>query len=253
MKLLSFAVAGYLAIASFFNGGVASSSSSDPFPEFTKAGFSIKPLKGLTAQEATEFTAELTKFCGGTTIANNILVVTDYPKAASKTAVNYAPPRSIQDGTDKLVLFDTIVMSRYFDPLLGGTSSGESQLPKILESWVATGFSCHVFLPTNGGIIFWVDPTKSKGQMAGPFNAHALEVLAGTEAPQALQAPQIDALGFLLAFSKARGEKIEFLLSHGEARGSEHEGTITNIGKARGLLGLKNDNKVKDQVLPPME
>lgn len=245
MKLYNFLAIGCLALATAFNNAKASdaSSSSDPYTEFTTAGFKLLPLNEIPVR--TDFFEEksVAALKGFFKEAANVAVVVSHPFADGKTIRNYAPPRSTYapprstvEVSDKLVPFDTTVMSRY----------ANGQLSDILISWVNQGFSSHVILTANG-IVFWVDPFKCKGQMAGTWNQHSLEVLAETDVLQSLSAIQIDGLAALMALMKTHDESIVYLLSYGEARDCGTEGTIANIGEARRRLELYNANKAHDQ------
>ncbi len=246
MKKFYFGVS-YLLISLVTNNVQASISETDQIA-FFQAGFKVQSLSALENQYKSNFTQKLTDFYSDSEEYKNISVIVEYPKAPSKTEANYAPPRSKIEGSEDLVPLDTIVMSRYKD--LQGPSQ-TSELTAILNSWVEKGFSCHALLPAKGGIVFWVDPTLYKGQMAGEWNAHSLEVLTGTPSTQQLLPSQITSLSSVRDFINGQGEKIKYLISHGEARGSKENGTITNIDEVRKELGLSGDNKKYEQTPLP--
>ncbi|RZI45909.1 hypothetical protein [Candidatus Finniella inopinata] len=233
MKKLSIRLVYCLTILNIFSCEISasSSSSSADLKDFTAAGFTVQPLSALVSPSEDSFQGKLVKHYKS---AERVFVVTNYPKATGKTETNYAPLRAA--GTP----FDTVVMSR-----LKEEADGTSDLPRILGSWIQTGFSSHAIVTLDGTIAWWVDPTRCKGQMAGPWNAHSVEVLVATDSGQNLADAQIRSLGSIVSFAQAVGEEIKHLVSHGEARGSESEGTIVNLDKARQDLGLTKNPKAE--------
>lgn len=212
-------------------------------PGFT--GFRVQSLAALK-ESGNPFHRSLVDFYKDSgAFADCVFVVVDYPKAAGKTEANYAPLRPKATGTEILVPFDTVVLSRY-----NGTDGG-AHLSKILTSWIATGFSSHAVVTLEGAVVYWVNPILCKGQMADV----SVEVLVGTDAGHCLAAPQVESLasivGFANAFVNAGNEPIKYMLSHGEAHGSKEEGTIVNLDEVRKALGLTNANKEHDQVPLP--
>ena len=204
---------------------------------FSKAGFTVKPLDKINPADGESYNlaTKVNLFCDRNQIfaskKQDVYFVTDYRKHPGKTAVNYAPAKDSK--------FDSLILSRYKDENPQGFSGQNSQLKGILDSWVETGFSCHSIIPAAGGVVFWVDPNTSKGQMAGPLNKTSLEALVGTPSSQAVLPHQINNLNFFVNFSRAHGDDIGYGASHSEARGSGYEGTITNIDEVRGSIGLK--------------
>jgi len=134
---------------------------------------------------------------------------------------NYAPNRV--EG----LTFDTLVLSRS-----GGFD--------FLESWRKTGYSSHAFVSIEGQLIFYINPLKHKGQMAGSWNGRSLEVLVQTDEHHNINQQSIEALRFFKNWFNGIDHlnQIAYCLSHGEARGSEEEGTIANINEVREFLEL---------------
>jgi hypothetical protein len=227
----------------FFKG--FSAALDDDLAAFREARFTIQPLGALEESE-NPFHRKLVEFYERSgDFAGRVFAVTDHAKAPGKTEVNYAPPRTKAGGTEDLTPLDTIVLSRY------NGAVGSSNLAGILTSWIRTGFSSHAVVTGKGTIIYWVDPTQCKGQMAGKWNACSVEILVATDAGHCLAPSQFDSLasivGFSNAFANAKKEQIRHMLSHGEACGSQTEGTISNLDEVRGNLGLTNANKGHDQ------
>ncbi len=207
-------------------------------PGFKEAGFKVQPLVAFKPESENSFHNNLVNFYKDSgEFAKRVFVVTDYPKALGKTEVNYAPPRSKIPETENLIPFETVVLSRY-----NGTD--DTHLPKILTSWIETGFSSHAVVTLDGTIVYWVDPILCKGQMAGTWNKCSVEVLVATDVGQRLVDIQVGSLksivDFANAFVNAGKEKIQYMLSHGEARGSKSEGTIVDIDAVRETLVLSN-------------
>lgn len=216
------------------------------FPDkgaFSRANFIVQPLHKLEKESDNKLVGKISAFSGENTgfndVHKNIYLVTDYEKAPSKTALNYGPPK-----TDE---FDTVILSRYRDDPQS-VSSSPSQLYGVLEDWKAKGYSSHAILPTNGGLVLWIDPTESKGQMAGKWNKHSVEVLAGTGESQELLPHQISSLSFLIHFMRSEKNDIQYCLTHSEAQGSGKEGKISNINEVRKELGLRKDNEEQAQI-----
>ncbi|MCX7344006.1 MAG: hypothetical protein NT128_07720 [Proteobacteria bacterium] len=231
-------------ISVFSCHGFAADSGVD-LPGFKEAGFRVQSLAALK-ESGNPFHKSLVDFYKGSgAFADRVFVVADYPKAAGKTEANYAPLRPKATGTEILVPFDTVVLSRY-----NGTDDG-AHLSRILTSWIATGFSSHAVVTLEGAVVYWVNPILCKGQMAGKWNNTSVEVLVATDAGHCLVGPQVYSIasivGFANAFVNAEREPIRFMLSHGEARGSKEEGTIANLDDVRGGLKLSNANKEHDQ------
>jgi hypothetical protein len=221
----------------FFEGFAA-----DELDVIEKAGFTIKPLSELGASENPFHRNLVGLYESFEDFADRVFVVTDYAKAPGKTDAIYAPPRAKVEGTEDFIPLSTMVLSRY-----NGVDGG-SNLAGILDSWIITGLSCHAVVTGKGTIIYWVDPTKCKGQMAGPkWNACSVEILVATDAKQGLVRDEFYSLGsiarFANTFANPEGEPIKHMLSHGEACGSQTEGTIANIDEFRRFL-LLNDAKV---------
>jgi len=228
-------------------------------PGLIASGFKTKPLAELR-ESADDYHTKLVAFfpSQGEVIAGRVHVVTDYPKAPGKTEVNYAPARSTVAETKNLIPFDTLVLSRHKE------ADGSSDLSRILsERWIPMGLSSHFIVPADGTIICWVNPITCKGQMAGKWNAHSVEVLVSTDAGQCISPVQEESIASIIRFANtyanAGGETVTHILSHGEARGSEHQGTIVNIDEVRtnvsAALGyaITNTNKEHEQApFPPV-
>lgn len=196
---------------------------------FSTAGFTIKTLHETKSEvsQLSELVTKIQLFCDDNRVPEDtkqaIYLITDYPKAPQKTSLNYGPLKSKE--------FDTLIISRYKD--------NNSELNGVLSEWISTGYSSHAILPSSGGIVFWIDPLISKGQMAGSFNNHSLEVLVGTEDSQNVLPHQLNSLSLMINFCNSNENKIKYCLSHSEGRGSGIEGVITNIDEVRSSLNLE--------------
>lgn len=229
--------------------GFASDSEVD-LPGFKEAGFRIKSLVALKESENAFHKSLVDFYKSSGDLAKRVFVVVEYPFATGKSAANYAPLRPKVTGTENLVPFETVVLSRY-----NGTDGG-AHLSRIFASWIKDGYSSNAIVTFDGTLVYWVNPILCKGQMAGKWNNVSVEVLVGTDAGHCLAAPQVESLasivGFANVFVNAGKEPIKFMLSHGEALGSKEEGTIIKLDEVRKALGLTNANKEHDQASLPV-
>lgn len=245
MKNKSIYVAFYVIAISIFSTSGFTSSLGVDLPGFKEAGFRVRALTALGGSEDTFHKSLVGFYASAGEFAKRVFVVDNHPLASGKSAANYAPPRPKVPSTENLVPFETLVLSRYM-----GTDDG-AHLSKILTSWVGTGFSSHAVVTPDGTLVYWVNPILCKGQMAGKWNNTSVEIFVATDSGHCIAGPQVESIasivGFANAFVNAKGEKIKYMLSHGEAQGSKEEGTIVNLDAVRGTLGLTNTNKEHDQ------
>lgn len=252
MKILKLGIKAIMTIVAFNANCSYASLSQETQDAFQNAGFKIS---SITDQPTNSYKQDIENFIQSgltahamhvdQTESSNPLVlkqtscyfVDDYQKAPGKTVLNYEPPR------DQDRKFDTVVISRYND------ADQSDHLSAILALWTKMGFSCHAILPRDGSLIFWVDPTRNKGQMVGSFNRHSLEVLIGTDSEQIATDKQINSIKFLQEYLNSKGDSIQSCLCHYEARGPENSGprgVIVNIDTVRTALGLNKHGKNAD-------
>ncbi len=239
----------FLIILSVFSFGGFAADSMVALPGFNEARFRVQPLVALSESE-NPFHRSLGEFYKASgDFVKRVFVVVDYPKASGKTEANYSPLRPKTTGTENLIPFETVVLSRY-----NGTDGGD-HLSKILGSWIGAGFSSHAVVTLDGTLVYWVDPMQYKGQMAGKWNNISFEILVATDAGHCLVGPQLESIaslvGFANAFVNAGKKPIKCMLSHGEAQGSKEEGTIANLDDFIKSLSLSNYNKAHDQAPLP--
>ena len=132
----------------------------------------------------------------------------------------------------KDLMFHTCVLSR--------CDIGEQG--RIMRNmWSEKGLCTHCFIFTNGDILLWRNPKTEQGQMAGPYNKYALEVLIEDDSHHASK-DQIDTLHKWIQYHNSNDDSIEVtnLLTHSEARGSGRNGQIDNIDAMRKQMGLSD-------------